>query len=267
MSSASRGSIRSLGLAGHAGRLLCCLVLLAGCMVEVGAQDTPAAPADPWGASLNAADEAARGLDYEKALEHLGKAAELATGDIASRIKARQVLYERFLGMSALIETARENPGKLVGQGSTRGGRQFLGLIRLLEIGVYPTARIGNRVPDRGTLAVRLDAERTRLVKGSQIAMVALTWRPPAETGWPKYWGLEKLRIVLHTGEVVEGTWDGLLPVSSLSFREPDKDEDTTIDAYPSMVGEFSPDDLVRQVVILGAPQVPATEEPSEETP
>ncbi len=72
---------------------------------------------------------------------------------------------------------------------------------------------------------------------------------------------------MLHTGEVVEGTWDGLLPVSSLSFREPDKDEDTTIDAYPSMVGEFSPDDLVRQVVILGAPQVPATEEPSEETP
>lgn len=245
----------------------CSLAALSFLALPAAAQDE--APVEPTRADLSAADEAARAFDYQKAIEELEKAQPDADAGQKPLIKRRLALYERYLGMSWLIEQASDRPAKLVGQGMTRGGKQLLGLIQLLELGVTPTARIGNRLLNQGSLALRVGGNGTRVIPAREAAQISITWSPPKPDDWPNYWFIEKIRVMLQTGEVVEGAPTWVLPISSVSVREPGAEEDLTVNAFPALGKELEPKDLIAELLIIGAPPVkkPAAAPPATESP
>ena len=246
--------------------LVALLVLLLWCAAGPGSAQpvpTPALPAEVD--HVAAADEAARSLDYDSALKHLETAAGSADEARLAWIRRRQALYERLLGIPALIQVARDDPGKLVGEGVTRGGRALGGLLQLLELGVTGGAAIGNRRWDLGSLSLQLDGDQTRAVEAPEIAQVRLTWAGPSQTGWPTYWRLETAEILLHTGELLAGRPTWFLPVSVLSVREPGAEEDTDITVLPMITRETNGDDLVAELVLIGGPPALAASAPTPE--
>ena len=233
---------------------------------------TPAAGQDPLAAdalraALVAADQAAREFDYEAAIGHLTGAERLADDAQAPHIRARQAFYERYLGMWWLLEQAADNPGRLVGLAVTGGGRHLAGLIQLVELGVTPTARIGNRLLNRGRLGVRVGGEQVREVAADDIALLSLSWAPPGPDAPVSHWTLQALRIALHTGEVVQGTPSWVLPISSVVVRAPLTGEETTITVMPASGKEYPPGDLLAEVLIIGAPAPPPPATETEESP
>jgi hypothetical protein len=72
---------------------------------------------------------------------------------------------------------------------------------------------------------------------------------------------LGKIRAVLQSGGVVEGTATWRLGLSAIAVRGLDADEDTLVEAYPSFGRAFDPANLISQVTIIGAPQQPGAEE------
>lgn len=245
--------------------VLACVLAL-----PAAAQDAPPteAPPDP----LADADSAARAFDYEAAIAALETAIavrrgqdESPTEDLAN-LTRRQAMYERILGLPALIDLARENPGKLVGCAATRGGKQLAGRIQLFELGAVEGAGIGNRILGGGTLKLRVGEGEIVSLDARRIACVRVTWARPEESGGRDYWSVGQVRIVLQNGEAVEGAATWVLPISSLSVREPGADEDTTINVFPVLGGECNPEDLVAEVLIIGAPpdETPALATPEE---
>lgn len=225
---------------------------------EPGAPSTPVAasvaPSSPY---LQAADEAARSYDYAAASRLLEQAAAGAAEPLAGQIKQRLALYEQFLAMTQLLQQAKDNPGRMVGTGTTRGGRQLSGLLHMFELGIIPGARIGNRVLDEGFLALKAGGDTVRRMAAREIAQVSVEWVAPRTEAWPNYWTIGKVRVVLQTGEVVEGTPTWILPLSTLTVRPAGAEEDDSVTAYPLSPKGFTPDDLVSQVTILGAPPAP----------
>lgn len=242
--------------------LLCLALVIA---PPAAGQDVPAAGA--LRVTVAAADAAARALDYEAALTLLAQAEQFADEAQLSRLRARQALYERYLGMWWLLEHAADNPGRLVGYAVTRGGRQLAGLVQLVELGVTPSARIGNRLLNRGRLAVRLGEDNVREVAGPDIALLNMTWAPPAPNGTAPHWTLQALCVTLHTGEVLRGAPNWVLPISALAVRVPETGEETSITVLPASGKEYRPEDFLAEVVFIGAPapSPPATE--TEEVP
>lgn len=232
-------------------------LLLAAFALSAGvAQDAPVA------AAVGAADESARAYDYEAALGHLETALQVGAADaLKAAIEQRRTLYEHFLGMSALVQAAQDDPERLVGQVTTRGGRQLTGYIRLVELGVCPDARIGERISGLGRFAMDTGAEQPEVVAARDIAELTVEWRQPAEGAVPSYWTLGKIRAVLQSGGVVEGTATWRLGLSAIAVRGLDADEDTLVEAYPSFGRAFDPANLISQVTIIGAPQQPGAEE------
>ncbi|MCE5217195.1 hypothetical protein LLH03_09225 [bacterium] len=226
-------------------------------MAAAYGQETPApvTPAPPT--PLEAADQAARAFDYATALKSLEQAASSASAEDAARLKQRQALYEQYLGLTTLVDLARDNPDRLVGVATTRGGRKLAGLVQMAELGIKPEARIGNRVIDDGAFALAVSAESTVTVKAREIAQFAVTWAAPTPEGWPNYWSIAKIHAVLQTGEVVEGKPTWFLPLSTLTVRETPDAEDTTIAVYPAMGKPISADDLLSEVILVGAPPMP----------
>lgn len=226
-------------------------------MAAAYGQEPPASvtPAPPT--PLEAADEAARAFDYATALKSLEQAAGSASAEEAARLKQRQALYEQYLGLTTLVELARDNPDRLVGVATTRGGRKLAGLVQMAELGIKPEARIGNRVIDDGAFALAVSDERTVTVKAREIAQLAVTWTAPIPEGWPNYWSIAKIRLVLQSGEVVEGKPTWFLPLSTLTLRETPEAEDTTIAVYPAMGKPINADDLLSEVILVGAPPMP----------
>jgi hypothetical protein len=192
----------------------------------------------------------------------LEQAAAGASEPLAGQIKQRLALYEQFLAMTELIQQARDNPTRIVGTGTTRGGRQLSGLLHMFELGIIPGARIGNRVLDEGFLALKTDGDTVRRMAAREIAQVTVDWVQPKADGWPNYWTIGKVRVVLQTGEVVEGTPTWVLPLSTLTVRPAGAEEDDSVSAYPLSPKGFTPDDLVSQVTILGAPPAAAPSKP-----
>ena len=224
--------------------LFLCYALIWVMAVAYG-QEPPASvtPAPPT--PLEAADEAARAFDYATALKSLEQA------------KQREALYEQYLGLTTLVELARDNPDRLVGVATTRGGRKLPGLVQMAELGIKPEARIGNRVIDDGASALAVSDERTVTVKAREIAQLAVIWTAPIAEGWPNYWSIAKIRLVLQSGEVIEGKPTWFLPLSTLTLRETPEAEDTTIAVYPAMGKPINADDLLSEVILVGAPPMP----------
>jgi hypothetical protein len=237
-----------------------------GCLCACASAQEPAAGSaaavEPY---LQAADEAARGYDYAAASGLLEQAAAAATDPLAGQIKQRLALYEQFLAMTDLLQQAKDNPDRMVGTGTTRGGRQLSGLLHMFELGIVPGARLGNRVLDEGALSLRVDKEDVRRMAAREIAQVSVEWLQPKTDAWPNFWTISKIRVVLQTGEVVEGTPTWILPLSTLTVRPAGAEEDDSVSAYPLAVKGFSPDDLVSQITILGAP--PAAAPPGRSEP
>jgi hypothetical protein len=219
---------------------------------------TPSAPAATANPYLQAADEAARAYDYVTASKLLEQAAAGAAEPLVAQIKQRLTLYEQFLAMTDLLQQANDNPDHMVGTGTTRGGRQLSGLLHMFELGIIPGARFGNRALDEGSLALKVGGDNVRRMTAREIAQVFVEWLQPKTDAWPNYWTIGKIRVVLQTGEVVEGTPTWILPLSTLTVRPAGKDEDDSVSAYPLSPKGFSPDNLVSEVTILGAPPAPA---------
>lgn len=249
-------------LPGALGALLCAALVTA---TPAAGQDELAT--DALRATLAAADQAAREFDYEAAISLLSDAEGFADEAMVPRLRARQALYERYLGMWWLVEQAADNPGRLVGLAVTRGGRQLAGLIQLVELGVTPTARIGNRLLDRGRLGVRTGPGEIREVAADDIALLTVTWARPRPEAAVPHWTLKAMSITLHTGEAVQGAPSWVLPISSLAVRAPATGEETTITVLPASEREYRPEDFLAEVVFIGAPapQTPSTE--TEESP
>lgn len=216
----------------------------------------------PVTAALAAADEAARAYDYEAALGHLERALQAGAADaVKAGIEQRRTLYEHFLGMSALVQAAKDDPERLVGQVTTRGGQQLAGYVRLVELGVSPEARIGERISDLGRIAIATGAEQPVVASAREIAELTVDWTGPTENAVPSYWTLGKIRAVLQSGTVIEGTASWTLGLSAIAVRRLDAEEDTLVEAYPSFGRAFDPANLVSQVTIIGAPQQAGAEE------
>ncbi|NSW57209.1 MAG: hypothetical protein HPY44_14440 [Armatimonadetes bacterium] len=210
---------------------------------------------DQVSAAVAAADQAAGAYDYEAALEHLETALQAGAADaLKAAIEQRRTLYEHFLGMSALIQAAQDDPERLVGQVTTRGGQQLTGYIRLVELGVSPDARIGERISDLGRFAIDAGADQPVIVTARDIAELTVEWTQPAENAVPSYWTLGKMRAVLQSGAVVEGAPTWALGLSAIAVRALDADEDALVEAYPSFGRAFDPANLISQVTIIGAP-------------
>lgn len=227
----------------------------------VPAPAPPLSPAPPVAeasaaalAAVAAADEAARSLDYETAIQELERA--VAAGlppDQVMLIRRRMVLYERYLGMTALLDLARENPGRLVGGGTTRGGTQLWGLLQVVELGCVDGGGIGNRLRDQGALAVRTADGQVRSVPARAIAQVRIGWLPPGPATRP-FWSIGSLELLLQSGEIVTGTPTWALPMSSFWVRPPDATEDLNASAFPAMGKNLRPEDLMAEIIIIGAP-------------
>lgn len=238
-------------------------VVLLSLRLAVGAlgQEAPAPPPTP----LALADEAARAYDYDQALKQLAKAAATAKPEELARIKQRQVLYERSLGMTSLVtfarDTAKDNPRSLVGFATTRGGKTLSGLIQLCDLGVTDKAGLGNRHLDRGALSLRLADGSERTVTGPEVAQLSVTWLTPEESKRTGQWVISKLRIVTQAGEVLEGTPTWVLFLSSLSVRPPGADDDTDRIVYPGL--KDGGEDLVAELTLLGGPPLPPPPAPA----
>ena len=251
----------------HTLRTMGFYVALCLCVTALPVTGQDSSPPDPAADLLAVADQAARDLDYAKALEGVSAAALSAAPPELAMLKQRQVLYERLLEMTSLLEFARENPTKLVGQGTTRGDTHLEGLIQLFELGIVEGAALGNRRQAFGFLSLQVGEEQLRKVAAREIAQVAVEWLPPPEDGWPAHWYIEKIRVVLHTGEVLEGQPTWYLPVSALSVGEPESEEDTDLSAFPMALKQVEPDDLVRELIIVGGPPTaPVPEAPEGST-
>jgi hypothetical protein len=240
-------------------RLVALLGVLALPAVCQEAGPTPA----PEPTALDVADAAARSLDYEAAQAALSRASEGAGAEVVARIKQRQIVYERLLSLPALVEFGRQNPGAMIGLAITRDGRHLQGRIQALELGVTAGGAIGNRRLDQGGLALRLADDSIRTIPGPHIAQLSITWLDPDAPGGTGMWGIEKLRLVLHNGEVVEGKPTWLIPLCSLSVRAPGAAEDTDLSTFPGLDAEADVTGLVTELVLLGGPPVaPAPEAP-----
>lgn len=212
--------------------------------------------------AIEAADAAARGFEFEAALQHLEKAIPLAAPEVAARLARRSELYERYLGTPSLVALAKDNPALLVGQGATRGGAQLSGLVRLVELGIVPDARIGNRIPGLGRIAL-LTGTGEALIPAAQIAQMTMAWTGPEQEAVTGGWTLTRVTVVTRDGGVFEGepTWQ--LSMSAFGTRGADDDEDSMVEAYPSFGREFSPDNLLSEIVLVGAPgSAPVVTEP-----
>ena len=207
---------------------------------------------------LEAADEAARALDYDMALQHLSTAIAAATEPQAVLLRRREALYERYLGMSWLLQQAASEPGRLVGMAVTRDGRTLAGQLRLLELGVVPGARIGTRLLDRGSLRLMVDDD-VRELAPEDLALIEVTWTPPGGNGGLTYWSTKSIHMTLHTGEVVEGRPTWVLPISHVAMRVEGAEQDTAINVLPASDRTPQPGDLVAEIILLGAPGAPRT--------
>lgn len=228
------------------------LLALAPCAL---AQDSPVTPA------LAAADDAARAFDYEGAVTHLEKALEAGAEEpVKAALTQRRALYEHFLDMPALVQAAKDDPDRLVGQVTTRGGQQLPGYIRLVELGVTPDARFGERVAGLGEMVLADGENLLPPVKAREIAEMTVDWVEPAENSVPGYWTLGKLRIVLHSGTILQGTASWTLGLSAVAVRGFEDGEDTLVEAYPSFGRDFDTAKLMSQITIIGAPLTGAEE-------
>jgi len=211
-------------------------------------------PTDAHAVSLEAADQAARELDYETALARLGEAAKLATAAQLPALQRRQALYEKFLAMDDLLELAAGNEGAMVGIGATRGGKALAGLVQLFELGVTPGAAVGNRVLDKGRLSVQPPSGPPRSVRGDEIAQLQVQWQEPDEAAGHPVWSIASLRIVLQSGEEVVGRPSWVMCMGSMSFRPAGAEDDTDVLALPIIGREFDPNDLAAELLVIGAP-------------
>jgi len=222
--------------------------------------------ADSTGATaLPAADGAARDFDYARALKLIEAAIRTSQPATLPRLETRRGLYAKLLQTPDIVTLARDNPNRLVGVGTTRAGRRLAGFIQLLEFGVPAYARIGNRLPARGSLRVVDEAGETVHTPAGDIAQVSIDWSPPAEEGWPWYWSMKRIILTLHSGQTISGRPAWALPISSLTVRPADDEPDLTVSVLPFLSAQHTPDDLVASVLLVGAPAEQPPGNPSEE--
>ncbi len=157
---------------------------------------------------------------------------------------------------------------RLEGTVTLRSGQTISGLILTAQLGIVDGAEIGSRLRDGGYIAIKTEDDQERRVPATEIASMHVEWAQTGAEDAPK-WKIANLSITTTSGEVVTGTPAWLVHATSLIIEEPDGTQ-RKLYAFPMAGSNFSPDNLMTDLVIGAAEAAPATEEtpaPTEATP
>lgn len=171
--------------------------------------------------------------------------------------------------VSAAGAVAQQAP-QLTGTVTLRGGKALTGKIQLAELGVVEGAGIGNSLPGRGSLVLKVGDQAVRIV-GDEIASISVQWVNSGTEAEPR-WEIQKIIVVKKDGSKAEGTPDWLLHATNVWVVTADGKTER-VHVFPFGGEPFSPDNLIAKVEIAGAaapvqpaPVAPAVPEaPAEE--
>jgi hypothetical protein len=180
--------------------------------------------------------------------------------------RAGAVLLIGLLAVTA-VALAQEAP-QLTGTVTLRGGKTLTGRIQLAELGVVEGAGIGNSLPARGSLVLKVGDKSVRIV-GDEIATITVNWVNTGTEAEPR-WEIQKIVVVKRDGSTVEGSPDWLLHATNVWVVTADGKTER-VHVFPFGGEPFSPDNLIAKVELAGAaaPAQPATapEAPAQPAP
>lgn len=148
---------------------------------------------------------------------------------------------------------------RLEGTVTLRSGQTISGLILTAKLGIVDGAEIGSRLHDGGYIAIKTEDDQERRVPATEIASMHVEWAQTGAADAPK-WKITNLSITTTSGEVVTGTPAWLVHATSLIIEEPDGTQ-RKLYAFPLAGSNFSPDNLMTDLVIGAVEAAPATEE------
>lgn len=172
--------------------------------------------------------------------------------------------------VAAAAAVAQEAP-QLTGTVTLRGGKALTGKIQLAELGVVEGAGIGNSLPGRGSLVLKVGDQAVRIA-GDEIASITVQWVNSGTEAEPR-WEIQKIVVVKRDGSKVEGAPDWLLHATNVWVVTADGKTER-VHVFPFGGEPFSPDNLIAKVEIGGAaapaqpaPAAPAAPEAPAEQP
>jgi hypothetical protein len=148
---------------------------------------------------------------------------------------------------------------RLEGTVTLRSGQTISGLILTAKLGIVDGAEIGSRLHDGGYIAIKTEDDQERRVPATEIASMHVEWAQTGADDAPK-WKITNLSITTTSGEVVTGTPAWLVHATSLIIEEPDGTQ-RKLYAFPLAGSNFSPDNLMTDLVIGAVEAAPAAEE------
>ncbi|MCX7597641.1 MAG: hypothetical protein N2512_02055 [Armatimonadetes bacterium] len=149
----------------------------------------------------------------------------------------------------AAAALAQEAP-QLMGTVTLRGGKALTGKIQLAELGVVEGAGIGNSLPGRGSLVLKVGTETVR-VTGDEIASISVQWVNTGTEAEPR-WEIQKVVVAKRDGSKVEGAPDWLLHATNVWVVTADGKAER-VHVFPVGGEPFSPDNLIAKVELVGA--------------
>jgi len=147
---------------------------------------------------------------------------------------------------------------KLEGTVTLRSGETISGLILTAQLGIVDGAEIGSRLRDGGYIAVKTEDGEERRVNATDVAAMEVQWAQTGTDEAPK-WKITDLSITTTSGEVISGTPAWLVHATSLVIEEADGTQ-RKLYAFPMAGSNFSPDNLMTDLIIGEATAPPVTE-------
>lgn len=176
--------------------------------------------------------------------------------------RAGAVFITVLLVASASAVAFAQQAPQLTGTVTLRGGKALTGKIQLAELGVVEGAGIGNSLPARGSLVLKVGDQSVRIA-GDEIASISVQWVNSGTEAEPR-WEIQKIVVVKRDGSKVEGAPDWLLHATNVWVVTADGKTER-VHVFPFGGEPFSPDNLIAKVEIAGAaaPAQPAPVAPA----
>jgi hypothetical protein len=158
-----------------------------------------------------------------------------------------------FLAIAAMV-LAQEAP-QLSGTVTLRGGKALTGRIQLAELGVVEGAGIGNSLPGRGSIVLKV-GDKSERVAGDDVAVLEVEWTNAGSDAEPR-WEIKKITVTRKDGAKVEGAPDWLLHATNAWVVSAEGKADR-VHVFPFGGEPFSPDSLIAKVEVVGGAAAPA---------